>query len=368
MSVFTRSRVMKAGVGAATTVLLVAGCSSSGPGSDATSGAGSTSSAATSDEINVTLITKDPNDPFWVAMMDGAKKAAASAGVNITLASGKDQTDSDSQIQAIENAIQRGDKGILIANNGPAVNDAIKKAEDAGLIVIALDTPTTPTDLVAATFASDNRQAGQLIGQWAAGTLAGKDAVIADINLFADKVVSIDYERNQGFLAGMGIDVKDENKIGDEATTGTYSKGNYTIVCNEASDGAEDGGRTAMEKCLSLNPDVNVVFTANEPSALGAVQALKAAGNTDALVVSINGSCDGVKGVADGQFGADAQQYPSKMGEMGVQAIVDYVKNGTKPTADPGKDFTNTGIKLVTDKPVTGLDSIDSAAGQAGCY
>lgn len=368
MSVFARSRVMKVGVSVAAAGLLVAGCSSAGTGSTSSTGSAATGGAAGGGKINLTLITKDPNDPFWVAMMDGAKTAASAAGVNITLASGKDQTDSDSQIQAIENAVQRGDNGILIANNGPAVNDAIKKAEDAGLIVIALDTPTTPTDLVAATFASDNRQAGQLIGQWAAGTLAGKDAVIADINLFADKVVSIDYERNQGFLAGMGIDVKDENKIGDEAATGTYSKGKYTIVCNEASNGAEDGGRTAMEKCLSLNPAVNVVFTANEPSALGAVQALKAAGNDDALVVSINGSCDGVKAVADGQFGADAQQYPSKMGEMGVQAVIDYVKNGTKPTTDPGKDFTNTGIKLVTDKPVTGLDSIDSATGQAGCY
>lgn len=364
MSVFAGSRLVKVGVGVTAALALAAGCSSSSSGSGSTS----TGGAAAGKKVNVTLITKDPNDPFWVAMIDGAKKEAATAGVNITVASGKDQTDSDSQIQAIENAIQRGDNGILIANNGPAVNDAIKKAEAAGLIVIALDTPTTPTNLVAATFASDNRQAGQLIGQWAAGTLGGKDAVIADINLFADKVVSIDYERNQGFLAGMGIDVKDANKIGDEASTGSYSKGKYTIACNEASNGAEDGGRSAMEKCLSQNPNINVVYTANEPSALGAVQALKAAGNTTALVVSINGSCDGVKAVQSGQLGADAQQYPSKMGSMGVQAVIDYVKNGTKPTTDAGKDFTNTGIKLVTDKPLSGLESIDSSAGTQGCY
>lgn len=368
MSVLTGSRRMRRWVagGVAAALLVAAGCSSNGnSGGSDSSGTGSSAATGT---INVTLITKDPNDPFWVAMIKGAKTEAATAGVGITVASGKDQTDSDSQIQAIENAIARGDKGILIANNGPAVNDAIKKAEAAGLIVIALDTPTTPTDLVAATFASDNRQAGQLIGQWTAGKLAGKDAVIANINLFADKVVSIDYERNQGFLAGMGIDVKDQDKIGDEASTGKYSGGNYTIVCNEASNGAEDGGRTAMEKCLALNPDVNVVYTANEPSALGAVQALKAAGNTGAIVVSINGSCDGVKSVADGSFGAVSQQYPSKMGSMGVQAIVDYVKSGTKPASDSGKDFTNTGIKLVTDQPVNGVDSIDSKAGLDGCY
>ncbi len=363
MSNFAHRRGLLAAVGVVAAVALVAGCSSSSDGA----GAGSSGDGA-DDPIHVTLITKDPNDPFWVAMIDGAKQEAASSGVEITVASGKDQTDSDSQIQAVENAVQRGDDGILIANNGPAVNDAIQKAKDAGLIVIALDTPTTPTDLVAATYASDNRQAGQLIGEWTAGTLAGEKATIALIDLFADKVVSIDYERDQGFLAGMGIDVKDENKNGDEDTTGTYSDGDHEIVCNEASDGAEDGGRTAMEKCLSLNPDINVVYTPNEPAALGAAQALKAAGNTDALVVSINGSCDGIKGVADGQFGADAQQYPSAMGASGVKAVVDYVKNGVTPTPDTGQDFINTGIKLVTDQPVAGLDSIDSTAGADSCY
>jgi fructose transport system substrate-binding protein len=74
-----------------------------------------------------------------------------------------------------------------------------------------------------------------------------------------------------------------------------------------------DGGRSAMENCLSINPNINVVFSANETSGVGAVQALKAAGVKDALVVSIDGSCRGVKAVADGDFGAVAQQYPSKM-------------------------------------------------------
>ncbi len=347
--------------------LALTGCS--GSGNDAgDSGTDQSTGANQGKKIHVTLITKDPNDPFWVAMMDGAKKEAAKQGAQITLASGKDQTDADGQIRAIEDAVTRGDDGIMIANNGPAVNEAIKKAQEAGLFVVAVDTPTTPTDLVSATFASDNRLAGEQIGKWAAGALAGKPAKIAALDLFADKVVSIDYERDQGFLAGMGIDVKDPNKIGDEPSTGKYSGGDYTVVCHEATDGAEDGGRTAMEKCLTLSSDINVVFTANEPSALGAVQALKAAGNTTALVVSINGSCDGIKALQDGVLGADAQQYPSKMGAMGVNAIIEHVKNGTTPTPDAGKDFTNTGITLVTDKAVAGLESIGAADGAKLCY
>ncbi|WP_221468382.1 substrate-binding domain-containing protein [Saccharopolyspora phatthalungensis] len=318
--------------------------------------------------MHVTIITKDPSDPYWVAMINGAKKAAEQSNVDLAVASGKDQTDTDGQIQAIENATARGDDAIMIANNGPAVNDAIKKAQAAGVFVIALDTPTAPADLVSATYASDNRHAGQVVGQWTAGKLAGNKATIALIDLFADKVVSVDYERDQGFLAGMGIALNDPNRNGDEAKSGRYAAGDYRIACNEASDGAEDGGRTAMEKCLSLDSGINVVYTANEPSALGAVQALKAAGNTTAQVVTINGSCDGIKGVVSGQFGADAQQYPGKMGASGVDAVVKYKRNGVKPNPDPGKNFTDTGIALVTDKQVSGLQGITSQQGMQNCY
>ena len=324
--------------------------------------------AAADDTINITLITKDPDNHFWTAMVEGAQKAAKEQNAAITVAAGRDQTDADGQIQAIEYAVQRGDNGILIANNGPAVNAAIQKARDAGLYVLALDTPTDPTNLVDATFASDNFQAGELIGKWAAGALGGKKATIALLDLFADKIVTIDYQRDQGFLKGMGIDLKDEKKNGDEAKTGSYSGGEYEIVCNQATNGAEDGGRTAMENCLSLNPAINVVFSANETSGVGAVQALKAAGVKDALVVSIDGSCRGVKAVADGDFGAVAQQYPSAMGKLGVEAIVNHLRNKVDPKPTEGLDFINTGITLVADKAAKGVDAINSKKGTDLCW
>lgn len=321
--------------------------------------------------IGVTLITKDPSNAFWTSMMDGANAAATEFGAVVTVASGRDQTDADSQIQAIENAISRGDKAILIAHNGPAVNDAIASARAAGLLVIALDTPTDPLSLVDATFASDNFEAGTKIGQWTAAQLAGGHATIALLDLFGDKIVTIDYQRDQGFLTGMGIDLADPQRNGDEAATGTYTGGQggtYEIVCNGATDGAEDGGRSVMENCLSLDPDINVVFSANEPSGVGAVQALNAIGNTTALVTSIDGSCRGVGEVARGTFGAVAQQYPFQMGFQGVKAAVDFVNNGTTPPVTEGLDYWNTGITLVTDQPVEGLDSIDSTQGTELCW
>ena len=336
--------------------------------SGSSTGGGSTG-AASGDDIGVTLIVKTTTNPFFVAMEDGAKAAAEKAGVNLTLAAGKEDGDEDTQIQAIENAISKGDKGILITPNGPSVVDAIQKARDAGLYVIALDTAPDPTDAVDITFATDNFAAGESIGTWTAAQLGGKKATIALLDLFDDKVVSVDYNRDQGFLTGMGIDTGDIEKNGDEAATGKYSDGDYEIVGNESTNGAEDGGRTAMETLLSKNSDINVVYTINEPAAYGAYQALQAAGKEkDVLLVSIDGGCAGVKNVQDGIIGATAQQYPVKMAELGVEAIAKLATDGTAPATSDGLDFFDTGSALVTDTPVDGLDSITAADAADICW
>jgi fructose transport system substrate-binding protein len=319
--------------------------------------------------VGVSLIVKTTTNPFFVAMQDGAEAAAVDQGVDLTMAAGKADGDEETQIQAIENAIARGDAGILITPNGPSVVDALKKARDAGLYVIALDTPPDPADAVDITFATDNRQAGVLIGEWAATQLDGEKATIALLDLFDDKVVSVDYDRDQGFLEGMGIDVADPSTNGDEAPTGTYSGGDYEIVGNEASQGAEDGGRTAMENLLTKNPDVNVVYTINEPAAYGAYQALEAAGREkDVVLVSVDGGCAGVDNVKEGVIGATSQQYPVKMAELGVEAIAELAETGEAPETTEGLDFFDTGVALVTDTPADGVESIDSAAAADLCW
>jgi fructose transport system substrate-binding protein len=330
---------------------------------------GSSSGGSSGKKIGVSLITKNSTNPFFVAMQNGAKQEAAKDNVNLTVASGKADGDEETQVQAIEDAIAKGEKGILITPNGPGVNSAIKKARDAGLFVIALDTPPDPVDTVDITFATDNFQAGKLIGEWTAKQLNGKAATIALLDLFNDKVVSVDYNRDQGFLTGMGIDVKDKQKNGDEAKTGSYSGGSYTIACNEPTQGAEDGGRTAMENCLTKNPTINVVYTINEPAATGAYNALKAAGKEKGvLIVSVDGGCAGVKSVKDGIIGATSQQYPLKMASLGVDAIAKIANGGEKPKTSDGLDFFNTGVSLVTDKPAAGIESIDTTRASSICW
>jgi fructose transport system substrate-binding protein len=320
------------------------------------------------DTVGVTLITKDSINPFFVAMQEGAKDAAGDANAELTIAAGAEDGDEAGQIEAIEESVARGDDGILITPNGPGVNSAIETAREAGLFVIALDTPPDPADTVDITFATDNFLAGELIGQWTAAQLDGKKATIALLDLFNDKVVSVDYNRDQGFLTGMGIDTADPKANGDEASTGSYSGGDYEIVCNEPTGGNADGGRSAMESCLTQSDGINVVYTINEPAAVGAHEALKAAGIDDALVVSVDGGCAGVGSVKEGVIGATSQQYPLEMASQGVAAIADLARGGEAPDESEGLDFYDTGVALVTDKPVDGVESIDTAKGTEICW
>ena len=360
-----RSTRLKFAALGATLVVGLAACSSG-----SSSSSESPSAAASSDgEIGVTLITKTSDNPFFVSMQESAEEAAAAAGVNLTLAAGKEDGDEQTQVQAIENAISSGQKGILITPNGPGVNSAIEKARDAGIYVIALDTVPDPADIVDITFATDNFQAGQLIGEWAAGTLNGEKATIAMLDLFDDKVVTVDVARDTGFLKGMGIEVPDPNVNGSEAKTGSYSGGEYEVACHEATQGAEDGGRSAMENCLSANPNINLVYTINEPAANGAYAALQAVGKEqDVTIVSVDGGCAGVQSVKDGVIGATSQQYPGKMAQEGIDAIVNYVNTGEAPQTSEGLNFYNTGVQLVTDNPVDGVESITADEGLQSCW
>ncbi len=271
--------------------------------------------AATGGEVGVSLILKNTSNPFFVSMQKDAEREAANLGVKLTVAAGKEDGDTATQIAAIEAAIANGDKGILITPSGDAVVPALEKAREAGLLTIALDTPPNPASSVDITFATDNFLAGQLIGRWTAGQLAGKKATIAMLDLFSDQVVSVDTARDQGFLKGMGIiEAEDKSGNGKEPPTGKYSGGDYEVVCHEPTNGAVDGGRSAMETCLTKNGDINVVYTINEPAAQGAYEALKAAGKEQGvIIVSVDGGCKpGLELVASGVIGATAQQYPAR--------------------------------------------------------
>jgi fructose transport system substrate-binding protein len=86
------------------------------------------------------------------------------------------------------------------------------------------------------------------------------------------------------------------------------------------------------------------------------------------LLVSIDGGCPGVKNVGAGVIGATAMQFPLLMASNGVHAVAEYLKTGKKPEPSPGLNFTNTGVELVTNKPVEGLKSIDAEEARKKCW
>ncbi|MFG1705865.1 sugar ABC transporter substrate-binding protein [Nonomuraea sp. M3C6] len=313
----------------------VTGCGGSG---------GSGQSASGTPKVG--LITKTETNPFFVKMKEGAQKAAQANGMELMSAAGKFDGDNAAQITAIENMVAAGVKGILITpSDTKAIVPAIKKARDAGVLVIALDTPTEPQEATDALFATDNLKAGELIGQYAKAAMAGKPAKIATLDLAPG--ITVGQLRHDGFLKGYGI-----------------QEGDPSIVCSQDTRGDQAKGQTAMENCLQKAPDINLVYTINEPAALGAYTALKAKGrDKEVLIVSVDGGCTGTKAVQSGQIAATSQQYPLKMAEDGVKAVAAFAKNGQKASG-----YTDTGVTLITDKSVTGVEAKDTAFGLANCW
>ncbi|SKA69421.1 fructose transport system substrate-binding protein [Thiothrix eikelboomii] len=311
----------------------------------------------------VGLITKTNTNPFFVKMKEGAEAKAKELGMTLQSFAGKVDGDNDTQVQAIENLIAAGAKGILITpSDSKAIVPAVEKARKAGILVIALDTPLDPANAADATFATDNFKAGELIGQWAAATLGdkAKDAKIALLDLNVNQI-SVDVARDQGFLKGFGIDLKDAKKMGDED--------DKRIVGNDVTSGSEEGGRKAMENLMQKDAGVNVVYTINEPAAAGAYEALKAVGKEkEVLIVSVDGGCPGVKNVRDGVIGATSMQFPLLMASKGIEAVAEFAKSGTKPQNSEGLDFMNTGVELITDKPASGINSLTSEEGLKKCW
>jgi fructose transport system substrate-binding protein len=319
-------------------------------GSDSGSSSSSSGSSDKNKEVTIGLITKTETNPFFVKMKEGAQAQAKKDNVKLLTASGKTDTDNASQVTALENMTTQGAKVILdVPADSKAVVPAIKKARDAGVTVIALDTPTEPQDAVDALFATDNLKAGELIGQYAKAAVKkmGITPKIAMLDLAPG--ISVGQLRHDGFLKGFGIKEGDPQIVGAAPTEGDRAK-----------------GQAAMETLLQKDKDINVIYSINEPSGFGGATALKAAGKDpkDFILVSVDGGCNAIKnGIKPGIIDATSQQYPLKMAALGVEKGAAAARGGAKPTG-----YTDTGVNLITADPAKGVDSKDAAYGKANCW
>jgi len=302
------------------------------------------------DPVTVGLIVKRNTNPFWVTMKDTAEQTADDDNVKLLTAAGTSDIDNKSQVAALAKMTAEGAKGIMITPaDSKAIVPAIEKARRAGVTVIALDTPTDPNSAVDALYATNNEQAGELIGRYAKAKAAqrGIQPKIAMLDLSPG--ITSGELRHQGFLKGFGLSDGDPRIVGTVDTLGETGR-------------AEDG----LRQLLAKHPDINVVYTVNEPAAFGAAQALKAAGrsNDDVILVSVDGGCDAVKnGVRPGKIDATAQQYPENMARLGVDSLADAARGGAKPSG-----YKNTGVELITGDAADGVPSKDVAFGVRNCW
>ena len=342
--------------------LIVGGCSSSStatsaaPGTPATGATPAPATSAAGQQFIFGLVTKTETNPFFVKMKEGAQAKATELGVKLMTGAGAKDGDNAGQVTAIENMVNAGAKGILITpSDTKAIVPTIAKYRAQGILFIALDTATDPQSAVDALFATNNFNAGLLIGQWAKGKMAGKTPVIATLDL--QPGITVGAQRHNGFLQGYGLITGADPNSSDLQTASV-------VVCSQDTHGDQTEGQTAMENCLTKNPNINLVYTINEPAAFGAYTAIKRAGkDKNITIVSVDGGCQGVQGVVDGKIAATSQQYPLKMASMGIQAMYDWAKGGAKPSG-----YTDTGVTLITDQTQTGVDSKDSAYGTANCW
>ncbi len=301
------------------------------------------------------LITKTETNPFFVKMRQAAESAATAGGARLVSGAGRNDGDNAGQVTALENMVAAGARAVLITvNDARAIVPAIQRARARGVLVVALDSPSDPASAVDAVYATDNYQAGLLVGRYARAALGTRPVRAATLDLLPGHPVGA--QRHNGFLRGLGLPAPDarSNTLGRPPE----------LVCAGDTFGDQARGRTVMENCLQKNPDITVVYTINEPVAAGAYRAITAAGKAGRIVVvSVDGGCQGVRDVAGGAIAATAQQYPTRMATMGVAAALAFLRTGQKPSG-----YTDTGVALITAHPEPGVPSRDVATGAALCF
>ena len=301
------------------------------------------------------LITKTETNPFFVTMKAGAEQAAAGQGVRLIAGAGRSDGDNAGQVAAIENQVAAGAKVILISpGDAKAIVPTIARMRKDGVMVIALDSPADPMDATDGFFGTDNYKAGELIGAYARARLGATAPRVVTIDLLPGHPTGA--QRHNGFLKGLGL-ASNERTSNENAAP-------PEVLCMGDSIGDQAKAQTVMENCLQTAPGVNVVYAINEPSAAGAYNALVKAGrDKDVFIVTVDGGCRGVADVAAGHIAATAQQYPVRMAELGVQAAVEFLRTGRKPSG-----FVDTGVALVAGETLAGVESLTPDQGTARCW
>ncbi|WIY81881.1 substrate-binding domain-containing protein [Propionimicrobium sp. PCR01-08-3] len=332
---------LAAALAACTATAGIVGCSSGGEaGSSGSAGSGG------GETYTIGVVEQQLSNPFFADLQSSAADAAKERGYDVITAESKTTGDSATQVDAIEQMIARKVDGIVLdPANATALVDVVQRARDAGITVITVNTSLDPADTANASYQTDNVVGGSLMGQYAKAQLSGAEPQIAMLDYDLSDGAAAD--RHNGFLEGFGITDDSPEIVGTALT-----------------ESSVETGQSAMENLLSAHAGINVIYTINEPVAQGAAAAIDNTGKSgNVIVTSIDGSCSGVRSVQSGDIDATVMQFPGKMGQLAVEAIANYLENGTEPSG-----VNDSGTTLVTDNPVDGIDSQTVEWGLENCW
>jgi ABC-type sugar transport system substrate-binding protein len=274
--------------------------------------------------VRIHLETKDigPNNPFWQIVWDGAQEMANKwqGVIDYTVNAPTSESDVDTQIAQLEDAITTGAEALIVApTDASALNPTFDRAKGAGIPVLIIDSNTTWPDKL--TFiGTDNVAGGRLAGEYLCSQITtGKVAIITGQETAAS--------------------IADRVKGAQEA----FDACGLTVVAKINGEHSREGGLRAMEDILASNPDVPGVFCINDNEALGAVEALKAAGKLASVkVVGFDANPDAITSILAGDMSASIAQAPANMGGFGVAWSMNYLM-GLKVAP-----LIDTGTTLVT--------------------
>lgn len=266
----------------------------------------------------VALVLKTLNHPFFVDMRRGAQEAADRLGVTLQVQAAEREIDVEKQMQIVENMIQTGIQALAITPSGSReIVSALVKARDAKVPIVVVDTRLDPkasadAGVHAETFVgSDNYEGGKLAGEYLVKATGGKARV--------------------GILEGIpGHETGDSRLRGfRDAVKGSAG---VTIVASQPANWERDQGFNVFQNMLQAHPDIDAVFACSDLMALGAVEAIRAAGRTGRIkVVGFDALDDARKAIAAGSMEASVAQFPAEMGREAIESAVKVIHGEKLP-------------------------------------
>jgi ribose transport system substrate-binding protein len=272
------------------------------------------------EEYRLAFMQVFPDNPFWQALKEGVESRAAENGVTVDVIPLPTNAGVSDQVAQMEDAVTQGYDGIILGTiDAAGIVPGIEAANAAGIPVLAVDTAPAGGELISLV-QTDNVAASRLAGEYLNEVLGGQGKIL---NLQGDMANQTAQARNEGLHAALD---------GVEGIT----------IIDQSAHWRQEEGLSITENILTSDPDLNAIFAANDPPALGALQALKSAGRDDVIIVGFDAIPDAVEAVKNGEMEATVAQFPRVMGVVGVDLMVRHLNGEDVPAQ------VDSGAMLVT--------------------